>query len=154
MLAGGPLQVICSRQHLATPTAHDAEVVAGGTNLHHVYPVNGLLQELGVRLGMPTPFYLDSISTCFVASSDKAVKKSVWILRRIDCLTEGVEYDEIVPLHISEADMVADPCTKYLTYAVWIRHVHYMCNMSGDPPNVRSHEDNKTKNIYKKATLK
>ena len=134
-LAGGEIQGISSRQHLAAPDAYAAEVVAAGTNLHHVVPVNGLLQELGIRVGLPTPFYLDNISTLFVSSSDTAVKKSVWLLRRALVIQEGVNLGEILPIHISEKDMVADILTKYLPFAVWRRHMHYRCNLPGDPDN-------------------
>ena len=64
--------------------------------------------------------------------SDAAVKKSVWLSRRAAVLHEGTAAGEILPLHIGERDMAADPSTKYLTYAVWHRHMHYMLNR--DPP--------------------
>ena len=97
---------------------HTAEVVAAGNNLNLVIPQNGLLQELHIRLGKPTPFYLDSATTVFVASNDAAVKKSVWLVRRAIVLQDGVAFDEIAPIHISEQDMVADPFTKYLVYRI------------------------------------
>ena len=36
------------------------------------------------------------------------------------------------PTHIGEANMVADPLTKYLTYPVWARHMRYLLNLT--PP--------------------
>ena len=69
-----------------------------------------------------------------MANSDTAVKKSVWLIRRAAVLEDGVVHGEIEPLHISEKDMVADPFTKYLVYGVWIRHMHYALNYSGDLP--------------------
>ena len=136
MLGGGPIQHPSSRQHLTAPESHTAEVVSGGTNVNHVIPVNGVLQELSIRLGMATPYYLDSRSTTFVASTDIAVRKSVWLQRRADVLQEAVEYHEIRPIHISEADMVADHFTKYLPTSVYVRHKHYLLNLPGDPPGV------------------
>ena len=59
---------------------------------------------MGIRLGKPTPFYLDSMSTVFVAQNEAAAKKSAWILRRIAVLHEGVELDEIHPMHVNEAE--------------------------------------------------
>ena len=35
-----------------------------------------------------------------------------------------------------ESDMVADPLTKYLSYAVWNRHMHYLLN--ANPPGYKS----------------
>ena len=138
MLAGAAIVAIMSRQHLASPDAHSMEVVAAGTNLHIIIPINGILQEWGARCGHPTPFYLDSVTTTFVLSSDAAAKRSVWTLRRVRCLQDGVRLAEIEPIHIDESDMVADPFTKYLTYAVWARHRHYYLNMRGDPPNAHT----------------
>ena len=77
MLACGPIQTISQRQHLSAPCAHTSEVVGAGTNFSFVVPVNGVLQELHIRQGVPTAFYLDSASTVFVATDDTAIKKSV-----------------------------------------------------------------------------
>ena len=48
--------------------------------------------------------------------------------RRIIVLHEGVAMSEITPIHITEKDMVADPLTKYLVFAVWARHMKYGMN--------------------------
>ena len=85
-----------------------------------------------------TPFYLDSITTTFVLSSDAAAKRSAWTLRRVRCLQDGVRLGEIEPIHIEESDMFADPFTKYLPYAPWARHRHYYLNLHGDPPNAHT----------------
>ena len=104
--------------------------------MHHLLPINGVLQNIHVRLGKATPFWLDSVSTVFSTMGDGSVKKSAWLLRRIDCLHDAVEHDEIYPLYMSERDMVADPFTKYLKLEVWARHMWYALNMKGDPPGV------------------
>ena len=52
----------------------------------------------------------------------------MWLARRVAVLREGVDMGEISPIHISERDMVADPFTKYLPYAVWNRHMDYLTN--------------------------
>jgi hypothetical protein len=134
MLAGGPVLTVRQRQHLSSPDSHTAEVVAAGNNCSFCVWLNGVLQELRIRLGQPTPFYLDSKTTVFVANNDTAVKKSVWLIRRVAVLTDSVKHHQITPMHISERDMVADPFTKYLTFTVWNRHMDYLCNriLSGD----------------------
>ena len=109
-------------------------MVSAGTNLNVLVPTNGLLQELRIRLGKPTPFYLDSATTVFVAGDDKAVKKSVWLVRRAAVLHDGVRLMEILCKHISERDMLADPFTKYLVYRVWQRHMHYLHNLPWPMP--------------------
>ena len=103
-------------------------MVGGGNNLNSVVPVNGTLQESRIRLGVPTPFYLDSRTTVLVSSDDAAAKKSVWLKRRIAVLQEGVTLGEIDPVHIPESDMVADIFTKYVKVSVWLRHLAYLLN--------------------------
>ena len=44
-------------------------------------------------------------------------------------LRDGVTYNDIQALHVPEY-----PLTKYLTLAVWKRHMHYMLNLSGALP--------------------
>ena len=97
MLAGGPIQTISSSQHLASPDSHTSEVVAAGVNVSTLVPVNGLLQEMRIRLGRSCPFYLDSKTTVFVAVTNAAVKKSVWLLRRVAVLTDCTSGNEIPP---------------------------------------------------------
>ena len=102
MLAGGCIQGVSLRQHLESPCAHASEIVSVGTNVNFVIAVNGLLQELSIRRGKPTVFYFDCASTIFVASSDSAPKKSVWLTRRNKVITEAVEHGECEPIHIDE----------------------------------------------------
>ena len=54
MLACGPVLVICQRQHHTTPGSHASELTSGGTNVDQTVPLNGLLQELRIRLGKAT----------------------------------------------------------------------------------------------------
>ena len=51
-----------------------------------------------------------------------------------DMLHDGVTLSEIAPTHIGERNMLADPLTKYLTFQVWRRHMHYVHNTPGEPP--------------------
>ena len=97
MFAGCCIQQLALRMHLQSPCAHTSEIVAGGTNVHAIVPVNGMLQELGIRRGRPTTTNFDSASTVFVATSDAAPKKSVWLARRSKVITETVEHNEISP---------------------------------------------------------
>ena len=137
MLAQGCIDGCSHRQHLVAPDSHTAEVVSAGSNLHRVVPINGALQEFHIRCGMATPFYLDSKTTVFVSNDDKAVKKSVWLLRRAAVLSDGTAHNEIITLHVREYDMVADPFTKYLPYGTWRRLTHYLLNLVGDLPPAR-----------------
>ena len=91
--------------------------------MHAIVPVNGLLQELHIRMGRATKVYFDSKSTVFCATSDAAPKKSVWLSRRLKVITETVEHGDITPEHIPESDMAADSNTKYVKNTVWARHI-------------------------------
>ena len=128
MLAKGAIMGVSQRQHLSSPCAHTSEVVAASTNLNLLVPISGVLQEVRVRCGAKVPFYLDSATTVFVAKSDTAIKKSVWLIRRAAVLEDGVVNGEIEPIHISERDMAADPFTKFLPRDVWVRHMNFVMN--------------------------
>ena len=58
----------------------------------------GVLQELHILCGARVPLYLDSASSVFVAKSDTAVKKSVWLIRRASVLEDGVVHGEMEPI--------------------------------------------------------
>ena len=120
--------------------------------MHAIVPVNGVLQELHIRRGRATKTYFDSQSTVFCAASDAAPKKSVWLGRRIKMITETLQHGEIAPEHISESDMIADSCTKYVKHNVWARHMHYILNLPGDPPDC--HIKSYAEMVQSKTTLK
>ena len=131
MLGGGAIVTVSQRQHLSSPDSHTSEVVSAGTGYTIMCPIAGVLQELRIHLGLPVPFYLDSKSAVCVATSDTAVRKSAWLLRRVAVLEDGVKHGEITPLHINDPHMAADILTKYLPYPTWIRHTGYMINLPG-----------------------
>ena len=131
MLGGGAIVTVSQRQHLSSPDSHTSEVVSAGTGYTIMCPIAGVLQELRIHLGLPVPFYLDSKSAVCVATSDTAVRKSAWLLRRVAVLEDGVKHGEITPLHINDPHMAADILTKYLPYPTWIRHIGYMINLPG-----------------------
>ena len=128
MLAGGPVDFLCLRQHLRAPDSHTAEVTAGGTAVNHGYPIRGLLHELGILMLEPTPIYCDSISTIFVARNASSIKRSVWILRRAAVLREAVDAKEFKFVKIADADNCADALTKAVTAAKLLHllsHTHH-----------------------------
>ena len=136
MLAGGCILPVCQRQHLQNPDIHTGEVVAAGTNLAVLTPTVGVLQNLRIQLGRPVVFYVDSASTAFVVRSDTSVRKSAWLIRRVEVLQEACAEGFLQAQHIGEGDMCADPFTKYLVVGVWARHMHYLLNKVGDLPSV------------------
>ena len=134
MFNGGVIITVSSRQHLASPDMHAYEVLAAGTIMHKIVPIRGLLTEWRIPQEHPTPLYIDSASTVFVAQSRGAVKKSAWIRRRAEVLQEAFDLGECDPRKIEEYNNISDPQTKYLVYKVWMRHLHYTHNLEGEPP--------------------
>jgi hypothetical protein len=128
MLAGGPIDVVVQRQHIAAKETHMAELHAAATGYHRVLPARGLLTELRVHQVLATPYYMDSASTIFVAKDLAAVKKSIWTIRKAMVLHEGVVLNDIDPRKIDESDNVSDPGTKYLPYPAWNRHWTWTLN--------------------------
>ena len=143
MLGGGPIMQISQRVHLVCPDVHSVEMASAGTLHTCVVPINGVLQELMIRRGRPTPFILDSGSVVFSVTNDRSVRRSTWLLRRAAPLQEAEQMKQIEPLKVRERDMVADPYTKYLKLDVWVRHFHIVCNKPGDPPNPVPLEESK-----------
>ena len=86
MLNGGAILTVSARNHLKTPDMHSNEVLAAGTIMHKIVPLRGLLTEWRIPQELPTPIYIDSASTVFVAQSRGAVKKSAWVRRRAEVL--------------------------------------------------------------------
>ena len=76
LLAGASIETLMQRQHLTAPESHTIELVAAGTALHRIIPIRGILQELYIIQERPTPLYMDSMSTLYVALDRAAVKKS------------------------------------------------------------------------------
>ena len=126
LLACGPIDMNLSRQHSVAPCAHSSELVACTSNLQRVIPINGVLQDVRIRRGKSTPFYMDSKTNVHVAESDAAIKRSGWTRRRALVLQDGVAQQEIKPLYVPEWANVADVFTKYLKYSVWARHMIYL----------------------------
>lgn len=134
MLAAGPVDVLMARQHLNSPDSHTTEVVAASSALHRVVGTRGKCQELRIWQERPTPFYMDSTSTIFVANDEKAMKRSVWIARRTVALREGKSMGEIMPTYLEALMNCANFFTKYETYKEYALHMWYMLNMPGPPP--------------------
>ena len=116
-----------------TPWNHHALIHGDGLSSHHSpwaqlphgFNLAHIKQAVALEL---------SLGCSRHRSSDTAIKRSAWLLRRVGVLEEGVTHGMIQPLHISEADMVADPYTKYLTVMVYMRLTHYANNFKGKLP--------------------
>ena len=106
------------------------EVVAASTVQHKLVPIRGFVQEIGIPQVEATPLYVDSQSTGLAANDTGSVKRSVWTLRRVEVLREGVGQRDIAVIHIPEKNNVADGFTKPVAHDVWLRHIDYITNQS------------------------
>ena len=106
--------------------------------MHRIVPMRGILQEARIPQVAPTPCWMDSASTIFVAENRAAPKKSAWTRRKAEVLTEAYENGEVAPEKCEDPENFADPQTKYLTTKVWMRHLHYTHNIPGEPPPVHT----------------
>ena len=129
MLGGCILDAMCLRQHLAAPDAHTAEVHAASTVQHRIAPLRGVLQEALIPQPHATPIYLDSSSTIFAGNDSGSVRRSVWTLRRVDVLKDGILHADVATVHIPECDNVADGFAKALkSVKSWFKHMTYLLN--------------------------
>ena len=103
--------------------------MATSTAVNRLTPVRGLLHELSIKQLQPTPLWIDSQTTVFVARDNGAVKRSVWILRRVGSIQEAYELGEIDPKKIPGEDNPADALGKYLAFKYWVRHMCYILNI-------------------------
>ena len=125
MLGGGPIGVYCQRQHLISPDSHTAEITAGGTILHRVIPLVGILQECLIPQLHPVPTYTDSQSTIFAANTAAAAKYSVWLNRRTAVIREAVDMGLVRLLKISDANNCSNYFTKPVTTQVMQHYFSY-----------------------------
>ena len=112
-------------------SVHTTEVVAGGTALNRIITARGLLQEMHYPSDRPTPTFTDSATSIFVANDVNALKRALWLIRRVRVLQEGVDAGEFEPIKIPEEDKyAADVYTKYLVFQKWKRHTDFINNMN------------------------
>jgi hypothetical protein len=130
MLAGGAIDNICQSQQCKAGETHTTEVVAGGTALNRIITARGLLQEMHYPSDRPTPTFTDSATSIFVANDINALKRALWLIRRVRVLQEGVDAGEFEPIKIPEEDNAADVYTKYLVFQKWKRHTDFINNMN------------------------
>ena len=78
-------------------SAHESECFTASTAAAQAIPFRGILAELGIFQEVPTPLVVDSRSTILVARDRAAMKKSLYIMRRVlfmqECVADGeIEY--------------------------------------------------------------
>ena len=97
MFAGACILGLSFRQHSIAMSAHESECFTASTAAAQAIPFRGILAELGIFQEVPTPLVVDSRSTILVARDRAAMKKSLYIMRRVlfmqECVADGeIEY--------------------------------------------------------------
>ena len=82
------------RQQSIAKNAHDTECFTASTGAAQSYALRGVLQEMKVLQLHPSPIYSDSASTRLVANYEAALKRSIYIARRILFMREGVTEED------------------------------------------------------------
>ena len=90
MLGGVAISAQAFRQHSIALSAHDTECFTASTGAVQAIPIRGVLHELMLMQLVPTPIFSDSPSTRLVANYEAALKRSIYIARRILYMREGV----------------------------------------------------------------
>ena len=97
----------------------------------------GLLQECHIPQVSPSPLYVDSLSSVFVANDETSVKKSVWMIRRAVVVQEAVLLRDVSVIKVSDEDNLADIFTKYVKHVKWRRFIDIILNVQMRAPSLR-----------------
>ena len=93
MFAGACILGLSFRQHSIAMGAHETECFTASTAAAQTIPFRGILTELGIFQQVPTPIVVDSRSTLLVARDRAAMKKCLYIMRRVlfmqECVADG-----------------------------------------------------------------
>jgi len=126
MLGGASVDASSIRQHLASPDSTAAEVTAAGTGLTKLVAARQWLQNVRVPQAEPSPYYLDSSSAILLGDSAGAPRRSIWIRRRIDVLTDYAEIGEARYVKVDESDNFSDGLSKPVKHDTFLRHLAYL----------------------------
>lgn len=118
--AGAAVSVQSVRQHSIAIDAHSSECFTASTATCQAVAYRGILAELRISQEVPTPIYSDSRSTLLVAQNSAALRKSIFILRRILYMREAVEAGEVDFYSCAGGSNPADPLTKYVNKRVFM----------------------------------
>ncbi|KAL1500369.1 hypothetical protein AB1Y20_013032 [Prymnesium parvum] len=112
--AGAAISVQSVRQHSIAIDAHSSECFTASTAACQAVAFRGMLTELRISQEVPTPIYSDSRSTLLVAQNAAALRKSIYILRRVLFMREAVSNGEVDFYSCAGGTNPADPLTKHV----------------------------------------
>ena len=112
MFAGACILGLSFRQHSTAIDAHQSECYTASTAIAQAIPFRGILVEWGISQEVPTPVVVDSRSTILVARDRAAMKKSLYIMRRVLFMQETLADEEVECYSCKGTMNLADPFTK------------------------------------------
>ena len=122
IFAGAPVGYSSKRQHCIALSSTEAEVMAASQAATEVVYFQGILRDLGMYQGVPTPLYIDNTGAEELARELKSCSRSRHITRR-NLKVRELEADEIVRMAcVATDDNPADILTKPLLKSAFIRH--------------------------------
>ena len=122
IFAGAPVGYSSKRQHCIALSSTEAEVMAASQAATEVFYFQGILRDLGMYQGVPTPLYIDNTGAEELARKLKSCSRSRHITRR-NLKVRELEADEIVRVaRVATDDNPADILTKPLLKSAFIRH--------------------------------
>ena len=108
------------RQHSQALCAHDTECFTASTGAAQAIPLRGILHEVGIKQIVPTPIFSDSSSTRLIANFEAALKRSIYIARRILYMREGMADNEYAFYQCIGDTNPADVNTKVVAARVFL----------------------------------
>ena len=125
MLGGVAISAQAFRQHSIALSAHDTECFTAATGAAQAITIRGVLHELLILQIVATPIFSDSSSTRLIANFEAALKRSVYIARRVLYMREGVTDGEYAFYQCIGVPTPADVNTKFVTAKAFLAARRY-----------------------------
>lgn len=114
LLGGAPISWKTKKQSVVSRSSAEAEYRAMATTVSEVVWIRWLLKDFMVHLPDPTPLYCDNQAARHIANNPVFHERTKHV--EMDCyfVRERVESREILPLHVTSKQQIADLFTKPL----------------------------------------
>ena len=123
--AGGPIAWQSKLQTTVATSSMESEYMAMYAALQELVWLRGVLEELGLPIGVPTPLFIDNQSAQDLAMNPVAHKRSKHIAIKYHWIREHVGEDGFRTaecFHVATGDQSADIFTKALTGILFQQH--------------------------------
>jgi len=128
MLGYAAIEIITLREKTRTNGAHAAESAGAVQAVNHTLPVRGLLHELFVPQAAPSPIYTDAQSVLFQTQGGPSIRKTPWLLARLEAVLDAEESDQVKFKKVSGTLNPTNSLTKYTTGPEFFRDIRFLTN--------------------------